>query len=205
MADKYLEPEELSALEGGFKYTSKCFAGKVSVYHNWCKNRIDWVTAIDDDKGVWKSVNFKDIKMLGVEAQMRFNLQRMFPAQKVFKMFDVSYSYINQNKAERKGYISRYTLEYLRNKVNAQLAMQITEGLTFDAFYRMSDRTGIYMAEGKVRDYSPYNVFDARITWQMKNYKVHFDVNNIFDNRLLDYSYVPQPGRIFMGGLSVDF
>ena len=205
MADKYLEPEELSALEGGFKYTSKCFAGKVSVYHNRCKNRIDWVTAIDDNQGVWKSVNFKDIKSIGVETQMRFNLAEMFPGQKVFRMFDVAYSYINQNKAERQGYISRYTLEYLRHKVNAQLAMQIIDGLTFDAFYRMSDRTGIYMAEGKVRDYSPYNVFDARITWQMKNYKVHFDVNNIFDNRLLDYSYVPQPGRIFMGGLSVDF
>ena len=205
MADKYLKPEEMASLEGGVKYANEYFEGKVAVYHNRCKNRIDWVTAIDDNKGVWKSVNFKDIKSLGVEAQMRFNLANMMPGQKVLRVFDVSYSYINQNKAERNGYISRYTLEYLRHKVTARLGMQIIKGLTFDAFYRMSDRTGIYMAEGKVQDYSPYNVFDARLSWKQKHYKVHFDVNNIFANRILDYSYVPQPGRIFMGGISFNF
>lgn len=42
-ADKYLKPEEMSAVEGGVRYVSEGITGTLSVYHHHGTNMIDWI------------------------------------------------------------------------------------------------------------------------------------------------------------------
>ena len=68
-ADKYLHPEELSALETGLKYDDKGITAKASLYWNHHRNLIDWISdGTKDANGalVWKSMNFGTINDFGL-------------------------------------------------------------------------------------------------------------------------------------------
>ncbi len=60
-ADKHLKPEELEAVEGGIKYASRTVEGSLSIYHNHCKNLIDWIRRTSDADAPWESVNFTKV------------------------------------------------------------------------------------------------------------------------------------------------
>ncbi len=64
-----------------------------------------------------KSVNFGKIKHFGTEASLDFDLYQLLPSQRFFKKFGVAYSYIHQKKVDNQGYVSKYALEYLKNKM----------------------------------------------------------------------------------------
>ena len=111
-ADKYLKPEELSALEGGVKYTHGGVTASANVFYNHSKNIIDWI--LDTKEGedaVWKSVNFTKINTLGVQGNVAFDFKLMMPGQNILKSFNISYTYLDQDQKEVAGIQSKYTLE----------------------------------------------------------------------------------------------
>lgn len=205
-ADKYLKPEELSAFEGGLKYSNRWISAKAGVYRNHCKNMIDWIR--DTDGGadaVWKSVNFTKVNSIGVESSVDLNLHNAFPSQKILRSFNVAYSYIDQDKQEQGGIQSMSKLEYLRHKLVAGLQMDIIKNLRLGLYYRYQDRTGSYTdTGGNTRDYEPYSIVDARITWSPDRYKLYVEANNIFNKTYVDFGNVPQPGTWIICGASVD-
>lgn len=80
--------------------------------------------------------------------------------------FNVSYSYINQEKEQEAHIVSQYALEYLRHKLIANALIPIADKLKLSLNYRWQDRVGQYTDfDGSVQDYKPFGLLDARLTW----------------------------------------
>lgn len=205
-ADKHLQPEELSAIEGGVRYAMGGISAKAAVYHNHFTNMIDWVrSTADGPDAPWESVNFTKINAVGVEASLGLDFRRLVPSQRFLRTFSVDYAYIDQDKDGTEGLESKYSLEYLRHKLVTRLALSLWRELTLDVSCRWQDRTGTYTAtDGTTLAYSPYAVADARLAWNGQRYNVYLEANNIFDKTYVDYGNVPQPGFWFIAGVSVN-
>ena len=105
----------------------------MSLFYNRQKNRIDWISdgTLDANGAVlWKSVNFGLINVVGLESSLRFDFYMLMPSQRFFKQFGIAYCYLNQNEEEHNGVTSKYVLEYVKNKMVADLQLIYGETLT---------------------------------------------------------------------------
>ena len=206
VADKNLKPEEISSVEAGVKYADHGITTQASVYHNNWKNMIDWIRyTADGPDAPWQSVNFTEVKATGFQAQTMFNFRQLLPTQRILKSFNASYDYLFQDKDIDSSVESKYSLEYLRHKLVANLQLNIVSRLDLGINFRWQDRRGIYTDfDGTVKEYSPYSVVDARLSWTAPKYKLYLEANNIFDKNYIDYGCVPQPGTWLIAGLSVE-
>ena len=204
-ADKYLKPEEVSAVETGIRFLGYSVMGKACVYYNRYKNLIDWIRHTDQGPDApWESVNFGEINALGVEASVEMNLLHLFPSQHLLKRFHLAYSYIHQDKEEEAGVQSRYALEYLRNKLIAGLQLNLWKQLELGISYRLQNRTGSYTdVNGAVCPYGTYGIVDVRLQWQSPHVCVYLEANNLFSRKYVDYGNIPQPGLWVMSGIKV--
>ena len=206
VADKNLKPEEISSVEAGVKYADHGITTQASVYHNNWKNMIDWIrNTADGPDAPWQSVNFTEVKATGFQAQLTLNFRQIVPTQRILKSFNASYNYLFQDKDIDSTVESKYSLEYLRHKLVANLQLNIVSRLDLGINFRWQDRRGIYTDfDGTVKEYSPYSVVDARLSWTAPKYKLYLEANNIFDKTYIDYGCVPQPGTWLIAGLSVE-
>ena len=186
-ADKYLKPEELQAVEGGVKYGGRWLTAKASVFYHHQRNTIDWVMDTRQTDAVWQSVNLTKVNTTGVELSANCQLSTV--------NCQLSYCYLHQDKDVDQHLQSRYSLEYLRHKVTAQLHMPLTSALDLTLYYRWHDRMGSYTdTQGQVQSYHPYSVVDARLGWNADAYSLYVEANNLTAYRYVDYGNVPQPG-----------
>ena len=206
VADKNLKPEEISSVEAGVKYADHGITTQASVYHNNWKNMIDWIRyTADGPDAPWQSVNFTEVKATGFQAQLTLNFRQIVPTQRILKSFNASYNYLFQDKDIDSSVESKYSLEYLRHKLVANLQLNIVSRLDLGINFRWQDRRGIYTDfDGTVKEYSPYSVVDARLSWTAPKYKLYLEANNIFDKNYIDCGCVPQPGTWLIAGLSVE-
>ena len=206
VADKNLKPEEISSVEAGVKYADHGITTQASVYHNNWKNMIDWIRyTADGPDAPWQSVNFTEVKATGFQAQLTLNFRQIVPTQRILKSFNASYNYLFQDKDIDSSVESKYSLEYLRHKLVANLQLNIVSRLDLGINFRWQDRRGIYTDfDGTVKEYSPYSVVDARLSWTAPKYKLYLEANNIFDKNYIDYGCVSQPGTWLIAGLSVE-
>ena len=206
VADKNLKPEEISSVEAGVKYADHGITTQASVYHNNWKNMIDWIRyTADGPDAPWQSVNFTEVKATGFQAQLTLNFRQIVPTQRILKSFNASYNYLFQDKDIDSSVESKYSLEYLRHKLVANLQLNIVSRLDLGINFRWQDRRGIYTDfDGTVKEYSPYSVVDTRVSWTAPKYKLYLEANNIFDKTYIDYGCVSQPGTWLIAGLSVE-
>ena len=195
-ADKYLKPEELSAVEAGVRYTSRILTAKASIFRHHAHNMIDWVMDSREADPVWQSVNHTKVNTLGEEITLN--------SQFSILNCQLSYCHLHQEKQEADYLQSQYSLEYLRHKVTATIQMQLTEQLGLTVNYRWQDRMGSYTTvDGEVKKYHPYSVIDARLAWTMDTYSIYVEGNNITGHHYVDYGNVSQPGCWLTGGIKV--
>ena len=195
-ADKYLKPEEMSAIEGGVKYSYGGINATFAAYYRHGKNMIDWImdTSLGED-AVWTSVNHTSINSTGLEANGNFDLRTLLSHQNILQAFDISYCYIDQTKKREENIQSLYALEYLRHKLVMSLRFHVISSLNGSISYRFQDRIGSYTSpEGINCNYKPYSVIDARLSWDKPSYNVFLNCNNITDTNYVDYGNVKQPG-----------
>ena len=195
-ADKYLKPEELHAVEGGVKYSSRWLTAQASIFHHHASNMIDWVMDTRDAEAVWQSVNHTTVNTLGQELTIRCQ----------FPMINCQFSYchLHQQKREEDYMQSRYSLEYLRHKLVTRLTLRLTDQLDLTLGWRWQDRTGTYTTtDGQVQAYRPYSVVDARLSWHNGSSSVYVDGNNLTGHRYVDFGNVPQPGCWFTVGANL--
>ena len=199
-ADKYLKPEEMRAIEGGVKYSSRWLTAQASIFHHHASNMIDWVMDTREADPVWQSVNHTKVNTLGQELSASF----LIPHSSFHiphSSFLISYCHLHQQKQEEDYLQSQYALEYLRHKLTAQLRMHLMESLDLTLGYRWQDRMGQYTTiDGEVKDYHPYSVVDARLAWTKDTYSIYIEGNNLTGHRYVDYGNVPQPGCWLMVG-----
>ena len=207
-ADKHLRPEELSAVETGIKYALNGISAKASVYWNHHKNLIDWINdgTLDANGAVlWKSVNFGNINDFGVETALDFDFQQMFPSMRTLKKFSLAYNYIHQNKGEQAGIVSQYALEYLKNKLVANLQLNLYKHLDLGIYYRFLHRMGSYTdASNQRHEYASYGIVDSRLSWTAQKWSAYVEANNLLNKHYVDYGNVPQPGAWIVTGVNIN-
>ena len=206
-ADKHLKPEELSALEAGLKYNARGISGKTSIFYNQQKNLIDWIsdgTLDANGSPLWKSVNFGRINVVGVEASLRFDCRTLMPSQRFLKQFSLAYCYLNQNEKEHKGITSKYVLEYVKNKMVANLQLNLWRNLDLGLNYRLLHRMGGYIDTNNQRhNYATYGILDARLSWNTSKWTAFAAANNLLNRTYVDYGNVPQPGTWITAGINI--
>ena len=199
-ADKYLKPEEMQAVEGGVKYSSRWLTAQASIFHHHASNMIDWVMDIREADPVWQSVNHTKVNTLGEEVSISLDLANIIHLPS--SILHLSYCHLHQQKQEADYLQSQYSLEYLRHKLTAQLRMCLTEKLELTLGYRWQDRMGQYTTiDGEIKDYHPYSIIDARLSWTKNSHSIYIEGNNLTGHRYVDYGNVPQPGCWITGGL----
>ena len=199
-ADKYLKPEEMQAVEGGVKYSSRWLTAQASIFHHHASNMIDWVMDIREADPVWQSVNHTKVNTLGEEVSISLDLANIIHLPS--SILHLSYCHLHQQKQETDYLQSQYSLEYLRHKLTAQLRMCLTEELELTLGYRWQDRMGQYTTiDGEIKDYHPYSIIDARLSWTKNSHSIYIEGNNLTGHRYVDYGNVPQPGCWITGGL----
>ena len=195
-ADKYLKPEELRAVEGGVKYSSRGVNVKASVFHHHAKNMIDWVMDTREADPIWQSVNHTKVNTFGQEITVQGSWSRV--------QGQLAYCHLHQTKQEAEYLQSQYSLEYLRHKVTSQLTIRPMEKLEVTVGYRFQDRMGTYTStEGEVKSYHPYSVVDGKVTWKTDTYSIYIEGNNLTGHRYVDYGNVPQPGAWVIAGVKL--
>ena len=197
-ADKYLKPEELHAIEGGVKFNTTHFSAKASVFHHHARNMIDWVMDTRETEPVWESVNHTKVNTTGLEASAIL-LSSLFTLH-------LAYCYLHQDKDTEDYLQSQYSLEYLRHKLTASLLLHLMKRLDLSVNYRFQDRMGSYTTvDGEVKNYHPYSVVDARLSWNADTYSIYIETNNLTSKRYVDYGNVPQPRCWVMAGARYHF
>ena len=206
-ADKHLKPEELSALEAGLKYNAHGISGKTSIFYNQQENLIDWIsdgTLDANGSPLWESVNFGRINVVGVEASLSFDCRTLMPSQRFLKQFSLAYCYLNQNEKEHKGITSKYVLEYVKNKMVANLQLNLWRNLDLGLNYRLLHRMGGYIDTNNQRhNYATYGILDARLSWNTSKWTAFAAANNLLNRTYVDYGNVPQPGTWITAGISI--
>ncbi|GAB6976214.1 TonB-dependent receptor plug domain-containing protein [Prevotella falsenii] len=206
-ADKHLKPEELSALEAGIKYNTRGISGKTSIFYNHQKNLIDWIsdgTLDANGATLWQSVNFGRINVVGVEASLSFDFRALMPSQRFLKQFSLAYCYLNQNEKEHAGITSKYVLEYVKNKMVADLQLNLWRNLDLGLNYRLLHRMGSYIDTNNRRhNYATYGILDTRLSWNTAKWTAFAAANNLLNRTYVDYGNVPQPGTWITAGISI--
>ena len=208
-ADKHLRPERMQAYELGVKYLRPGISAVASLYHHRGTDMIDWIkdlTAGED--AVWVSVNHTRVNTLGEELSLRITPSQLLGRKDFFlRSFNAGYAHIHQDKELAAHLQSAYALEYLRNKIVLQADFQILPTLSLNLSYRWQDRVGNYEAfeAGKSlgqRNYVPYSLLDARLTWASAHWRVFVEGNNLLNVTYYDHGNIPQPGCWVRGGVS---
>ncbi|WP_455083159.1 TonB-dependent receptor plug domain-containing protein, partial [Prevotella aurantiaca] len=206
-ADKHLKPEELSALEAGVKYNTRGIIGKASFFYHNQKNLIDWISdGTFDANGstLWKSVNFGRINLLGAETSLNFDFYTLIPSQHFLKQFGIAYCYLNQNEQEHNGITSKYVLEYVKNKMVANLQLNLWRNLELGLNYRLLHRMGSYVDINNQRHkYATYGILDSRLSWNESKWTAFVAANNLLNRTYVDYGNVTQPGTWITAGISI--
>ncbi len=196
-----LLPEKSSAWEAGVKYKHKRFTSHFTGFYNMGKEIIDWVKQNPED--LWQSGNQTRLDCIGLETGAGFDLNSFLPGVNPFSRIRAGYCYIDQTKSSDK-LISKYALDYLRHKFTMELNHRIFQSVSADWLFRWQDRAGEYTSgTGEQVPYPAYAVLDLKINWQLKNFKIYFLANNIFNVTYYDLGDIPQPGCWVMGGISL--
>ncbi len=211
-ANKNLKPEELSSVETGIKYGGQAIQGSVSVFYNHYKNLIDWIIDNRADSAVLTTTNFGQINAVGTEFNLDMDLEQMIRGQHFLKSLQVAYTYLNQDQKHYEGVTSQYVLEYLRHKLTTELRINVWKGMNLNLCYRYQKRNGRYATgydsitkTNILRNYSPYSLLDAKLSWDKPAYSIYLKGNNITAHRYVDFGNLPQPGFWFMAGASINF
>ena len=208
LADKNLKAEKMQATEIGLKYLNTGIRAIATVYYHHGTDLIDWIKDTTVPDALWTSVNHSVINSIGEEVTLRLEPHLLlgkpgFPVRTI----NLSFAHIDQDKKAEEGIESYYSLEYLRNKFVFQFDLKLLAKLNLDISTRWNDRSGSYRLyengndTGKVVEYEPYTVVDARLSWDEPSWSIYLSAENLLNRTYYDHANIPQPGLWLKAGV----
>ena len=187
------------------KHHRKGFKNEGYVFHTIGREMIDWVMYSPDD--TYHSANF-GLKNTGFGYHGELRLSEL--SNRLPIIIGLGYQHIWQKrKDDIYVYKSLYALEYLRNKVTAEVNIQPIQGLNIRFDTRLVERIGNYIlyenrtSTGILQPYKPYCITDMEIGYQTKWGRLFATINNLFNKTYVDFGNVTQAG--FYGQLGISF
>ncbi|MDR3308329.1 MAG: TonB-dependent receptor, partial [Tannerella sp.] len=202
-ANETLQTETSESFDLGVNYRHEYFTLTLAGYLMKGRNMIDWVREQGQEK--WSSWNHTEVDKRGLEIDLQAPLAFLSSSSSI----KLNYARMFQ-ECDSRGLESRYTLNYLRDKLTARLNHDVISGLTASWNFRFQNRMGTYRKyEGKtdmgLQSYPPFATLDLRLNYLYKHFAYHLDFNNIFDKGYFDIGNVPQAGFWLTGGIKYEF
>lgn len=191
-----LRPERARTYRIAAGYTPDSrFSAYASVYYRRGRDIIDWAKRTDADK--WESMQITSLNTYGAEISVSYHFK------KILREISASYGYIRNDKQSGE-YISRYALDYLRNKFTARADMLLFKNCSLDITAAWSDRNGSYQdATGETVPYKPYWLLNARLSYTAGYFTFFLDGTNLLNTAYSDFGGMRQPGIWGSGGVRV--
>lgn len=182
-----LKPEKAYTHQLRADYSGKGFSAGIVAYFRSGSDVIDWVKESAGDK--WRADQITSLDTFGTEAAVSYNTAGFL------RSVSVSYGHIKMNK-ESNGYISKYALDYMKNKVAVRGSMAFLKRFIFDISAAWYDRNGNYeIIRGEPLAYKPYWLLDARLSWRKGMLTAYADATNILDREYFDFGGLVQAPR----------
>ncbi|MDH6304440.1 vitamin B12 transporter [Parabacteroides sp. PF5-5] len=200
-----LKPERSEALDLGLKWEQPLVQAYLTGFFLWGRDMIDWVKE-DPSDPKWASWNFTKINTQGIEAGVCFRLAEWLPALGKTSSLALDYARMHQT-CDTKGLISKYALNYLRDKFTTRLSHDIYKGLSASWYFRFQQRMGTYEKfehSEKTGDhpFPAFSTLDLKLAYQYKAITFHLNLNNLYNTTYFDLGNIPQPGFWLTGGIS---
>ncbi|MDR1403113.1 MAG: TonB-dependent receptor [Tannerellaceae bacterium] len=203
-----LKPEKSEALDMGLKYNNYFIDAYLRGFLLWGKNMIDWVKENPGD-AKWASWNLTKVNTQGIEAGVRFRLSEFTPFLGEYSSLAVDYARMYQT-SDTKNLISKYTLNYLRDKFTVAFNHQAGDHFSAGWYFRFQKRIGTYekfVDLEKVGDepFPSFSTLDLKLNYQYKEIQFNLSLNNLYNTVYFDLGNIPQPGFWLTGGISYTF
>ncbi|MDR3267953.1 MAG: TonB-dependent receptor [Tannerella sp.] len=203
-ANEQLKPESSESVDVGVKYNHPFVSAYLTGYRMWGRDIIDWVRESGDDK--WASWNLTEVDKVGVEAGLTFRPGNRWPALGERSVVSFQYARMNQT-CDTRGLESRYSLNYLRDKLTAHCLHLIYKGLSAGWYFRFQKRMGVFRqyehgVDAGLQPYPAFSTLDLKLNYEWKRWNLYVNLNNLYDTYYYDIGNVPQAGFWLMAGVS---
>ncbi len=172
-------------VESGFKYDSGKWQAKAIVFFREIDDFIDWTrltTAVP-----WQANNVGKSEAKGINVYTQYK----FGGELNSWIASLGYTSLSPEFKNRPaGYLSKYSIESLRNQLVAKLSWQHQNWSALLA-QRYNERIS----------YKDYFLTDFRLNYSHKQFDYYADLQNIFDTTYIEAGAVPMPGRWFSVGV----
>ncbi len=190
--------EKATTFDVGFEVNKNNFHAGATVFSRKIKNMIDWIKDPSSDSTMWHSVNYTEMNTQGLEVSAGLSFD------KIVKDVRLSYSLLHSDK-ETGYYISKYALDYLKNKLTLSTQLALTKKLTLGVVGAYWERNGSYYDKDNIlTPYDPYFTLDTKLSWCEKNYTIKVEGTNITNTTYYDLGGLRQPGHWFNAGIVVN-
>ena len=200
IGNPFLTPEKSRTHEAGLKYNHKFLSATATIFHRNGTNLIDWVRK--NDTLLWESKNITSLNTNGFEFAGTLRFDKLFPKNIFIKNITIKYNYIQSDK-QSYNYISKYALDYLKQKINIITNYTIYKNISASLYINYQERNGTYtdFLTGNETKYKPFTLIDAQINFTKTKYKIYIKVNNLTNVEYFDIANIPMPKRwFFIGG-----
>ena len=202
--NKNLKSEFSKNSELSFSYLDKNHRTSITFYKRNGENMIDWILL--DGDSIWRTQNLTNISFGGFELSSLIKLSEEFNNKLKLNSVKINYAY-NYADSSSSGFQSAYVLDFLSSNFSMSLNQKF-KSINVSWKLTRQDRKGSYInfSSNNEIEYEPFTLISTRITKQIFDNNILFvEIYNLLNKDYVDFGNVPQPGRIFRGGLRINF
>ncbi|MDR1860530.1 MAG: TonB-dependent receptor [Bacteroidales bacterium] len=207
-ANENLLPEKSESFDLSAGYHTPLFDASITGFLLWGRDMIDWIKELPTDKPT--SSNITEVNTQGIDANIRFRLNRITPMLGNHSVLSVAYTRLWQNY-DANGLISQSAnaINYLRDKLVVGVNHRIVGNLSANWFFRLQKRMGTYekyenyTATGEFDGYPAFTTLDMRLNYDFGDCSIHINANNLYNTRYFDWGNVPTPGFWLTAGVKM--
>ncbi|AXO80544.1 TonB-dependent receptor [Olleya aquimaris] len=185
-----LEPEKAFAQEVGLKYNTEKLSVSAAVFNRDAKDLIDFIRP-DNTTEVFTANNIAEVKTKGFEIDAKYN----FNINNYKQTFAVAYNFLEDNILDQNKDLSRYSLNTLKHHFTSRLSTKLFKNVSQNIVYKHAERT----------TGDSYNVWDASIDINLKQFTLTATAGNIFNAEYIEAGFVPMPPSNVLFGLRYNF
>ncbi len=189
LGNENLDPEEAISEEFGLKFNHNGFRISAAFFNRDSRKLIDYVKTNEADP--WQATNIAELNTMGFEVNSNYVL---FVAN-FTQSIGIGYTFLEDDLQDVTANFSRYSVNSLKHQFVATFRSQFFKNLSQSIVYRYAERT---VGES-------YNVYDASINYQLKNFDFSITANNIFQADFTETNLVPAPKGLVLFGLKYSF
>lgn len=202
-----LGPEKAVTVRLGAEYARGHWFASALGYYRAGRDIIDWVWHPDDDpveawRGKWHSEQSSALDTYGVEIAAGYTSAEGFLRRLTF-----SYAFVTVDRQSE--LIARSVLDFLRHKAVLAAEVHFLRRMSLALTASVADRNGSYThypvpgdsSVSETRDFEPFFLLDARLTWEKGVCRLYVDGTNLTDTRYCDMGGIPLPRAWITAGV----